>query len=423
MGLPDQFLRRLFEAAIAAGLPEQCVRQALPDPPRGRTVVLGAGKAAASMARAVEQNWTAPLEGLVVTRYGHGAKTDRIEVVEAAHPVPDAAGRQAASRMLNLASGLGPDDLALCLVSGGGSALLANPVQSVTLDEKREVTRSLLRSGASIAEINVVRKHLSAIKGGRLAEACHPARVVTLAISDVAGDDPSIIASGPTVPDPSTTGDAISVIERYGIQAADAVIKHLRSGSAETAKPGDPAFSRDEYSIVATGQRALDAAASIVTAAGFTPLVLGDRVEGEARQVAEAHAALVLQMRGGDHRVQPPCVVLSGGETTVTIRGGGQGGPNTEYLLALGLALNGARGIWALAADTDGLDGVGDNAGAILAPDSLGRIRRQGLDPEAALTDNDAYAIFDGIGDLVFTGPTRTNINDFRAILIEGRNG
>lgn len=423
MGSPDQFLRSLFEAAIAAGSPEHCLRQALPDPPRGRTVVLGAGKAAASMARTVEQNWPAPLEGLVITRYGHGTETQSIEVVEAAHPVPDAAGRQGASRMLNLASGLGPDDLALCLISGGGSALLAKPVQSVTLNEKKEITRSLLRCGASIGEINVVRKHLSAIKGGRLAEACHPARVVTLAISDVAGDDPSIIASGPTVPDPSTTGDAISVIERYGIPLTGGILKHLRSGGAETAKPGDSAFSRDEYSIVATGRRGLDAAASIAVDAGYMPLVLGDRVEGEARQVAEDHAALVLQMRGGDHRVQPPCVVLSGGETTVNVRGGGQGGPNTEYMLALALALDGARGIWALAADSDGIDGAGDNAGAFLAPDSLDRIFRQGLDPEAALADNDAYAIFAGIGDLVFTGPTRTNINDFRAILIEGRNG
>lgn len=423
MAPPEVFLRRLFEAAVAAASPEQCVRQALPDPPHGRTVVLGAGKAAASMARAVEQNWTAPLEGLVVTRYGHGAETDSIEVVEAAHPVPDAVGRQAASRMLRMASGLGPDDLALCLISGGGSALLAQPVHPVTLDEKQEVTRSLLRCGASISEINVVRKHLSAIKGGRLAEACHPARVVTLAISDVVGDDPSVIASGPTVPDPSTFGDAINVIEKYGIPAADTVFKHLRSGSAETAKPGAMGFSRDEYHIVATGQQALDAASSIAAAAGFTPLVLGDRVEGEARHVAEAHAVIAMQIRGGDHRILPPCIVLSGGETTVTVRGAGQGGPNTEYLLALGLALNGASGIWALAADTDGIDGVGDNAGAILTPDSLDRICRQGLDPGTALTDNNAYAIFAGVGDLVFTGPTRTNINDFRAILIEGRNG
>ena len=325
--------------------------------------------------------------------------------------------------MLNLAMGLGPEDLALCLISGGGSALLAEPAHPVTLDEKQEVTRSLLRCGASINEINVVRKHLSAIKGGRLAEACHPARVVTLAISDVCGDDPSVIASGPTVPDPSTFGDAIDVIEKYGIPAPDVVLRHLHSGSAETPKPGAKAFSRDEYRVVATGRQALDAAASIVTAAGYTPLVLGDRIEGEARQVAEAHAALALRIRGRDHRVLPPCVVLSGGETTVTVRGGGQGGPNTEYLLALGLALNGARGIWALAADTDGIDGVGDNAGAVVFPDTPARARRAGLDPEAALADNDAYAIFAGIGDLVFTGPTRTNVNDFRAIYIEGRNG
>ncbi len=417
---PEEFLRALFEAAVAASSPDQCVAQALPDPPRGRTVVLGAGKAAASMARAVERNWTAPLEGLVVTRYGHGLETDWIEVVEAAHPVPDGAGREAASRMLDLASGLGPDDLALCLISGGGSALLAQPVHPVTLDEKQEVTRNLLRCGALINEINVVRKHLSAIKGGRLAEACHPAWVVTLAISDVAGDDPSIIASGPTAPDPSTFGDAISVLRKYAIAAPDAVINHLRSGSEETPKPGTASFSRDEYRVVATGRQALDAAASIVTAAGYTPLVLGDRIEGEARQVAEAHAALALQIRGGDHRVLPPCVVLSGGETTVTVRGGGQGGPNTEYLLALGLALNGASGIWALAADTDGIDGVEENAGAVLAPDSLDRICRQGLDPRAALADNDAFGVFESIGDLIFTGPTRTNVNDFRAILIEG---
>lgn len=422
MGPPDEILRKLFEAAVVASSPAECVAQALPGPPRGRTVVLGAGKAAASMARVVERNWSASLEGLVVTRYGHGLETESIEVVEAAHPAPDAAGEQAAARMLSLASGLGRDDLALCLISGGGSALLAEPAPPVTLEEKKEVTKRLLRCGASIDEINAVRKHLSSIKGGRLAEACHPARVVTLMISDVPGDDPSIIASGPTVPDPSTYGDAISVLEKYSISAPLVVQKHLRSAIRETPKPGDPAFSRDEFRVVATAQRALDAAASLVTTAGYTPLVLSDRVEGEAREVGKVLAAIALQIRRKNQPVAPPCVVLSGGETTVTVKGDGRGGRNTEFLLALSLALDGEAGVWALAADTDGIDGVEDNAGAIVFPDTLARVRRAGLDPEAALADNNAYEIFAGAGDLVFTGPTRTNVNDFRAILIEGRN-
>jgi hydroxypyruvate reductase len=442
---PLAFLRALFAAAVAAADPAQLLPGRLPPQPTGRTLVVGAGKAAASMAAAVAREWQGPLEGLVVTRYGHGLPCARIDVVEAAHPVPDAAGRAAASRILELASGLGAGDLLICLISGGGSALLALPAPGITLEDKRAVNKALLRSGATIAEMNCVRKHLSAIKGGRLAAAAHPARVVTYLISDVPGDDPSVIASGPTVPDPTTFAAAVEVLAHYGIDGPERVLEHLMAGPAarpaETPKPGDPAFATDELVMLATSAHALKAAAGYARAAGITPLVLGADLEGEARDLGGAHAALAIACarggetalvalreavaRGAAHLADPvyfvpqaPLVLLSGGETTVTVQGSGRGGRNAEYLLGLTLALDGHPAISALAADTDGIDGSEDNAGAFATADTLQRSRQAGVDPVAALTANDAYGLFAALGDLVITGPTRTNVNDFRAILI-----
>jgi len=415
---PPAFLRGLFDTAVAAVSPERCVPPALPEPGRGRTLVIGAGKAAAAMARTVETHWPGPVEGLVVTRYGHGAPCDRIEVVEAAHPVPDEAGRRAAERILALAAEAGPDDLVLCLISGGGSALLAAPAPGLALEDKQAVATTLLRSGASIDEINAVRKHLSAIKGGRLAAAAAPARVVTLAISDVPGDDPATIASGPTVADPTTFADALAVLDRYGIDGPARVLDHLRRGEAETPKPGDPRLAGAETRVVATAWTALDAAARQARAAGVTPVVLGDSIEGEAREVARALAGIAESVARHGAPAPPPAVLISGGETTVTVRGRGRGGRNLEFLLGLGLALGGREGIHALAADTDGIDGSQDNAGGLLDPGSLARARAAGFDPAQRLADNDAYAVFAALDALVVTGPTRTNVNDFRAILV-----
>jgi glycerate 2-kinase len=417
---PRGFLRALFDAAVAAARPERCLAAQLPPPPKGRTIVVGAGKAAAAMARAVEAHWRGPLDGLVVTRYGQKLPTEKIEVVEASHPVPDAAGEAAARRILARAQGLGRDDLVLCLISGGGSALLSLPAPGLTLADKQEVNRALLRSGATIGEINCVRKHLSAIKGGRLAAAGGDAQVVTLAISDVPGDDPSIIASGPTVPDPTTFADARAVLEKYGVVPPLAVARRLAAGPAEeTPKPGDPRLARARFTLVATPQVSLEAAAAAARAAGVEPVILGDSIEGEAREVARAFAAIALQIARRGQPAPPPAVLLSGGETTVTVRGRGRGGRNSEFLLALALALDGCAGIHALAADTDGIDGTEDNAGAVVSPDTLARAGRAGLDPRKALADNDAYGFFAGLGDLLVTGPTHTNVNDFRAILID----
>lgn len=412
----------LFRTAVDAVSPARCLPPRLPPPPRGRTVVVGAGKAAAAMAQAVEAHWRGSLSGLVVTRYGHGAPCKQIEVIEAAHPVPDAAGREAAARILQTVRGLTADDLVLCLISGGGSALLAAPAAGLTLADKQAVNRALLRSGANIAEMNCVRKHLSALKGGRLAAACAPARVVTLAISDVPGDDPSVIASGPTVPDPTTFADALAVLAKYVISEPRAVIEHLRAARDETPKPGDPRLAGGEVVIVATAQDALRAAAGAARAAGLAPVILGDSIEGEARDVAAVHAGIARQVarHGGEDGTPaaPPCVLLSGGETTVTVRGSGRGGRNAEFLLALAVALDGHPGIAALAADTDGIDGSEDNAGALLAPDSLARAAARGVRAQACLADNDGYRFFSALGDLVVTGPTRTNVNDFRALLV-----
>jgi glycerate 2-kinase len=381
--------------------------------------VLGAGKAAAAMAQEVEQHMPGTIEGLVVTRYGHAVPCRQIEVVEAAHPVPDAAGSAAAARMLQLAEAAGPDDLVLCLISGGASALLALPAPGLSLADKQAINRALLASGADIGQMNTVRKHLSAIKGGRLAAAAFPARVVTLVISDVPGDDPAVIGSGPTVPDSSTCADALAVVERYGISEPVAVLNHLRAAADETPKPGDQRLADITTTVIATPQASLEAAALVAREIGLEPVILGDALEGEAREVAKVLAAIARQVRRHGQPVPPPCVLLSGGETTVTMRGRGRGGRNTELLLALAIQLKGAAGISALAADTDGIDGSEDNAGAIVAPDTLARAEAQGLDAKAMLADNDAYGFFSGLGDLVITGPTLTNVNDFRAVIVD----
>jgi len=422
---PGELLRVLFEAALAAADPGVALVGHIPAPVPGRTVLTGAGKAAAAMAQAFEALWPGPLEGLVLTRYGHATPCGRIEILEASHPVPDDAGERAARRMLALAEGLGPDDQLVFLVSGGGSALLALPASGLTLADKQQVTRALLRSGAAIGEINTVRKHLSAIKGGRLAAAAAPARIVTLAISDVPGDDPAVIASGPTVPDPTTCADAQAVLAKYRITEPAAVISHLATAQAETPKPGDAIFHRARYELIASPQASLAAAVSTAMRLNVTPIVLSDRIEGEAREVAKVHAAIALQLRAGEFRVggeaiRPPAVLLSGGETTVTVAGAGRGGRNAEFLLALAVALDGAEGVWALACDTDGIDGTEDNAGAILYPDSIARAAALGVSAKAALAENDGYGFFAALGDLVVTGPTLTNVNDFRAILVGG---
>ena len=420
MNLPaEALLRSMFAAAVAAAAPEKMLAAHLPPPPQGRVLVLGAGKASAAMAAAVERAWPGvELSGLVVTRYGHGADCRRIEVVEASHPQPDAAGLEAARRMLALARAAGADDLVLCLISGGGSALLSLPAEGLTLADKQVVNRALLRSGASIGEINTVRKHLSAIKGGRLALAAAPARVLTLAISDVAGDDPAMIASGPTAADPTTFAQALAVLDKYGLDSPKAVIDHLSGGRDETPKPGDPRLAGSRYVVIATPMTALRAAADLARAHGAQPVILGDAIEGEARATAGEMAALALRVARGAAAVRPPCVLISGGETTVTVRGAGQGGRNAEFLLALTIALGGAAGIHAIACDTDGVDGSEDNAGAVMGDDTLARAAAIGLDPKARLDDNDAYGFFAALGDLVMTGPTRTNVNDFRAILV-----
>ena len=414
-------LLRMFHAAVDAAAPKLCVPQHLPEPPEGRTIVVGAGKAAAAMAAAVEAGWPAgkPLAGLVVTRYGHGVGAlPRIEVVEAAHPVPDAAGQAAAARILDLVRELTADDLVLCLMSGGASALLALPAGGISLAEKQMVNRALLRSGAAIDEMNCVRKHLSAIKGGRLAQAAYPAQIVTLMISDVPGDDSSVIGSGPTVPDASSLAQAREVLARYSIMPPASVAARLQDPRAETPKPGDAAFACNRAVMVATPQAALDAAAAVARAAGVTPVILGNAIEGEAADVARVMAAIARQCAEHGQPAHAPCVLISGGETTVTVRGNGRGGRNAEFLLALAVALGGHEYIHAIACDTDGIDGTEDNAGAILTPDSLARAGAAGVSARLKLSDNDGYGFFAALGDLVVTGPTRTNVNDFRAILV-----
>jgi len=419
---PRQLLLDMLQAAVKAALPEHCLPPHLPSPPKGRTIVVGAGKASAAMARAVETRWKGDLSGLIVTRYGHGAATTRIEIVEAGHPVPDEAGRAAAERILEMVQGLGADDLVLCLISGGGSALLTLPAPGLTLADKQAVNRALLKSGAAIGEMNCVRKHLSSIKGGRLAAAASPAHVVTLLISDVPNDDPSVIASGPTVADPTSVADALAILEKYRIDGPSAVLDHLRRGADETPKPGDRRLARSEVRLIATPQQSLEAAAAVAHAAGFAPLILSDSIEGEARDVAMVHAAIARHCANHAQPIAPPCAILSGGETTVTVRGKGRGGRNAEFLLALAVAFDGEAGIDALAADTDGIDGTEDNAGAVIGPDTLRRAAKCGLSAKKLLADNDGYSFFSALGDLVVTGPTLTNVNDFRAILVGRRD-
>jgi hydroxypyruvate reductase len=412
----------MFDAAIAAAQPALCIPPHLPAPPRGRTIVIGAGKASAAMARALEDHWPGPLEGLVITRFGYRVPCERIEIVEAAHPMPDAAGAKAAERIAAIVKGLTEDDLVIALISGGGSALLAAPAPGVTLDDKRALSSALLNSGATIAEINCVRRHLSALKGGRLGALCAPARVVALLISDVPGDDPIDIASGPTVPDPTTRADALAVLARYNIATPPHIRALLQSGATESVKPGDPRLARSEAVLVATPHASLEAAARIARAEGFATHILGDGIEGEARDVGKAFGGIALHVAQRSEPFAPPCVLLSGGETTVTVRGSGRGGRNVEFLLSLGLTLNGLPGAYALAGDTDGVDGLEEIAGAILAPDSLHRARALGIDPRAALDNNDGHGFFSALDDSVVTGPTLTNVNDFRAILIGAKD-
>ena len=422
MTLPDRrltLLRSLFDAAVAAAQPALCLPPHLPEPPKGRTIVIGAGKASAAMAKALEDHWPWPLEGLVITRYGYDVPCERIEIVQAAHPVPDAAGLAAAERIRVMVSGLTADDLVIALISGGGSSLLVAPAPGLTLADKQAINSALLASGASIGEMNCVRRHLSALKGGRLAAACHPARVVTLLISDVPGDAPSDIASGPTVADASTCADALAIVDRYKIALPDTVRELLSSGAGESVKPGDPRLARAETRMITAPQIALEAAAEVARAAGITPYILGDSLEGEARDVAKALAGITRQIVLHGQPFKPPCVLLSGGETTVTIRGDGRGGRNVEFLLALGLALDGLPGVHALAGDTDGVDGIEEIAGAVLTPDSLARAWAMDINPRASLDRNDGHGFFQALGDSVVTGPTLTNVNDFRAILID----
>ncbi|MGR6806866.1 glycerate kinase type-2 family protein [Sphaerotilus natans] len=419
---PAALLRQLFDAAVASAQPALCVPPHLPDPAsvRGRLIVIGAGKASAAMAQAVEQHWPGPLAGLVVTRYGYGAPCERIEIVEAAHPVPDAAGLAAAQRLLALPEALAitADDLVLCLISGGGSALLPLPAGDLTLEDKQAINRALLASGATIAEMNTVRRHLSAIKGGRLAAAFHPARMLTLLLSDVPGDDPVDIASGPTVADPSTCADALEIVRRHAIALPEAARRLLESGAGESVKPGDARLAANAVRMIATPQMALEAAARVAQSAGVTAHILGDAIEGEAREVGRVLAGLTRQVSQRDQPFAAPCVLLSGGETTVTLRGQGRGGRNVEGLLAFGLALGEDTRVHALMADTDGVDGREEIAGALWTPGTIARAAAAGLKPRAHLDDNDGHGFFQALGQSLVTGPTRTNVNDFRAILV-----
>jgi glycerate 2-kinase len=417
---PRRFLRSLFDAAVAAADPRRSLAPFLPQRPQGRVLVVGAGKAGATMAQAVEAAWGGDVEGLVITRYGHAVPTRSIEIVEAAHPVPDAAGEAATRRMVDLVAGLTSEDMVLCLISGGGSALLTQPAEGLTLADKQAVNRALLKSGAHIGEMNTVRRHLSKVKGGRLAAACHPARVVTLLISDVPGDDPLNIASGPTVADPTTCAGALAILARYRVEPPAAVRRVLESGSGESVKPGDPRLASADLRIICTPQMALEAAAAEAAKAGMRAHLLGDAIEGEAREVGRVMAAIADSVARHGHPFQPPCILLSGGETTVTVRGSGRGGRNVEFLLGLGVALNGHAGIHAVAGDTDGIDGLEEIAGAYLGPDTPARAAAKGLSLATSLDQNDGHGFFEALGDGIVTGPTLTNVNDFRAILISG---
>jgi hydroxypyruvate reductase len=414
-------LRAMFDAAVASAQPARCLAPHLPQPPKGRTIVIGAGKASAAMAQALEAHWTAPLEGLVITRYGYAVPCEHVEIVEAAHPVPDEAGLHATARIRELVSGLTADDLVIALISGGGSSLMVAPGEGITLADKQAVNGALLHSGASISEMNCVRRHLSQVKGGRLAAACDPARVLTLLISDVPGDNAVDIASGPTVADPTTRADALAILDRYRIAVPDSVRAFLQRDEAESIKPGDARLQNTETRFITTPQVALEAAAKVAEAAGYTPYILGDSLEGEARDLGRAMAGMTRQVAVRGQPFKAPCVLLSGGETTVTVRGSGRGGRNVEFLLSLAVALDGLPGVYAIAGDTDGVDGAEEIAGACITPDTLARAWALGIPPRKSLDNNDGHGFFQALGDSVITGPTLTNVNDFRAIVIDAQ--
>lgn len=415
---PKSFLISVFDAAVAAADPEKTIRSHLPAKPKGRTIVIGAGKGAAQMAAAFEKAWDAPLEGLVVTRYGYGAKTERIEVIEAAHPVPDLAGLEASRRLLDKVSGLTEDDLVVALICGGGSALLPSPAPGLTLPDEIAVNEALLASGAPISAMNAIRKHLSCIKGGRLAAAAWPAKVVSLVVSDIPGDNPALVASGPTVPDTANRDNALAAIAAYGIKLPDAVMAHINSPAADAPHPGDEKFARNEVHLIASAAVSLEAAAAEAARQGIEAVILSDSIEGEAREVGSVHAAIAREVAVRNRPFNKPVLILSGGETTVTLRAKGKGGRNSEFLLAFAIGIAGVDGIDALAADTDGIDGSEDNAGAFADGSTVQRMRAEGVDAKAMLAGNNAWTAFNAVDDLFVPGPTGTNVNDLRAILV-----
>jgi len=414
---PETLLKGMFDAAVRAADPMTCVPSHLPKPPKGRLIVIGAGKASARMAQAVEAHWQGELSGTVLTRYGHSAPCERIEIIEAAHPVPDAAGVAGTRKIFDTISALNEDDLVLALISGGGSALLTSPANGITLDEKIAVNQALLKSGAAIGEMNTIRKHLSAVKGGGLAAAAYPARVLALMISDVPGDDPAVIASGPTVGTDSHPTDALALLERFDVKVPPSIERHLATGTPPPS-PSSQAIARVENRVIAAPQMSLEAAAEVAVQSGVTPIILGDAIEGESRDVAKVHSGIANQVLRHGQPGKAPCVVISGGETTVTVRGSGRGGRNVEFCLALALALEGNKRIWGIAGDTDGIDGAEEIAGAIVTPDTLARGASANLNPREMLANNDGHRFFEAIKSQLVTGPTLTNVNDFRAVLI-----
>jgi len=415
---PKSLLVAVFNAAVAAADPELTIRKHLPERPKGRTIVVGAGKGSAQMAAAFEKVRDGPLEGVVVTRYGYGAKCERIEIIEAAHPVPDSAGLEASRRLLGQVSGLTEDDLVVALISGGGSALLPSPPEGLMLADEIAINEALLASGAPISAMNTVRKHVSTIKGGRLAAAAWPARVVSLVVSDIPGDNPALVASGPTIPDAASRADALAIVAAYGMKLPDAVMAHLNSEAAEAPRPDDPRFARNEVRVIASAAVSLEAAAAEAKKHGVEAVILSDSIEGEARDVGSVHAAIAREIATRDRPFRKPVLVLSGGETTVTLRAKGKGGRNSEFLLAFALGVAGLPSVHALAADTDGIDGSENNAGAFADGSSIARMRAAGVDAKAMLAGNNAWTAFNSVGDLFVPGPTGTNVNDLRAILV-----
>ncbi|TIL64610.1 glycerate kinase type-2 family protein [Mesorhizobium sp.] len=415
---PKSFLAAIFNAAVAAADPQRTIRDHLPAMPKGRTIVIGAGKGSAQMAAAFEKVWDGPIEGLVVTRYGYGATCQRIEIIEAAHPVPDAAGLEASRRLLEKVQGLTADDLVVALISGGGSALLPAPAEGLTLADEIAVNEALLASGAPIAAMNTIRKHVSTIKGGRLAAAAYPAKLVSLVVSDIPGDNPALVASGPTVPDSGNRQEALASIAAYGMKLPAAVMAHINSPAADAPRADDPRFSRNEVHLIASAGVSLEAAAAEARRHGVEAVILSDSIEGEAREVGGVHAAIAREVATRNRPFRKPVLVLSGGETTVTVRAKGKGGRNSEFLLAFAIGISGIGGVHALAADTDGIDGSQDNAGAFADGSTVSRMRAAGVDAKAMLAGNNAWTAFKAAGDLFVPGPTGTNVNDLRAILI-----